>query len=27
LVYLIARGRAMNERAREQAARNEQAFR
>ena len=27
LVYLIARGRAMNERAREQAARNEQDFR
>lgn len=27
LVYLIARGRSMNERAREQAQRNEQAFR
>ena len=27
LVYLIARGRAMNERALDQAARNEQAFR
>ena len=27
LVYLIARGRSMNERAREQAARNEQDFR
>jgi Short C-terminal domain/Phospholipase_D-nuclease N-terminal len=27
LVYLIARGRAMNERAREQAVHNEQAFR